>query len=64
MSPDLVAAFPILLLVASIAFALYCLNELAHAEVVLFLPRELWTIIICLSTPLGGIAYLMLGRPR
>jgi hypothetical protein len=40
MSPELVAAFPILVLVGSIAFALYCLNDLAHAEAVLFLPRE------------------------
>jgi hypothetical protein len=64
MNPDLVAALPIVVLVASIAFALYCLNQLAHAEAVLFLPREVWAIIICLSTPLGGIAYLMFGRPR
>jgi hypothetical protein len=64
MSLEVVAAFPILVLVGSIAFALYCLNDLAHTEVVLFLPREVWAIIVCLSTPLGGIAYLMLGRPR
>jgi hypothetical protein len=64
MSPELLTAFPILVLTGSIAFAIYCLNDLAHAEAVLFLPREVWAIIICLSTPLGGIAYLTLGRAR
>lgn len=64
MSPDLVAAFPLLVLVVVIAFDVYCLSDLAHAEVVLYLQREVWAFIIFFGGPLGCIAYLMLGKPR
>jgi hypothetical protein len=64
MNSELVAALPLLVLVVVIAFDVYCLNDLFHAEVVLYLQREVWAIIICFGGPLGCIAYLMLGKPR
>ena len=54
----------ILVLVVAIGFDAYCLNDPAHAEVVLYFPPRIWIAVICLSTPLGGMAYLMFGRVR
>ena len=54
----------VLLVVLGLGFDLYCLRDLAQAEVVLYFPPQVWFLIIIFSTPFGGITYLMLGRPR
>jgi hypothetical protein len=54
----------LVLVVAGFRFDLYCLRDLARADVVLYFPPEIWFYIIIFSTPFGGIAYLTLGRPR
>jgi hypothetical protein len=54
----------VVLIAAAIRFDLYCLRDLAEAEVVLYFPPQVWSYIIIISTPLGGMTYLMLGRPR
>jgi hypothetical protein len=54
----------VVLIIVALRFDLYCLKDLAQAEVVLYFPPRIWTYIIVLSTPLGGITYLMLGKPR
>ena len=41
---------------------IFCLNDLARAERVRFLPRWLWGVICLAQIPLGGIAYLLIGR--
>jgi hypothetical protein len=55
------ALAPVVLL--AVAFSFYCLNTLRH-EGSANLPPALWVIIIVLSQPAGGIAYLAAGRPR
>lgn len=55
------ALAPVVLL--AVAFSLYCLNVLRH-EGSTNLPPALWVVLIVLSQPAGGIAYLAVGRPR
>jgi hypothetical protein len=52
------AAFAVCL----VAFDAYCLVDLDRAKQVRNLPKSLWALIICVSTPWGGVAYLSLGR--
>lgn len=54
----------LVLVVAGLAFDIYCLKDLARAEATLYFPPQIWLFIIVFSTPLGGIAYLKVGRPR
>jgi hypothetical protein len=61
-SPALVSAWGIL--VAAIGFDVYCLRDLARAQITLVLPPRFWFLLIVLATPFGGIAYLQLGRRR
>ncbi|MFH1104289.1 MAG: PLD nuclease N-terminal domain-containing protein [Actinomycetota bacterium] len=69
MIPDLVVAeFPWAalapILVLAVAFDAYCLVDAARSEVQI-LPRWAWILVILLVNPLGGIAYLLMGRiPR
>ena len=58
------ALVAVLVVILAVGFDIVCLRDLAEAEVVLYFPPRVWATIIILSTPLGGIAYLMLGRPR
>ena len=63
MSPAAVLT-AILTVVVAAGFDVVCLKDLNQAEEVLYFPPQVWASIIILSTPLGGIAYLMLGRRR
>ena len=47
--------------VLAVAFIAYCLWDLARSEV-RYLPKWAWAALCVLSVPLGGIAYLVLGR--
>ncbi len=47
--------------VLAVAFIAYCLWDLARSEV-RYLPKWAWAVLCVLSVPLGGIAYLVLGR--
>jgi Phospholipase_D-nuclease N-terminal len=63
MRPLFAALVPIIVVAA--AFDIFCLVDLVRAEKVRYLPRWAWAIVICVvSTPLGGIAYLLVGRVR
>ena len=51
------------LIIAVIAFMAYCLRDLLRSSVE---PpaRWWWAALIVLSIPLGGIVWLLAGRPR
>ncbi|MDO9445271.1 MAG: PLDc N-terminal domain-containing protein [Dehalococcoidia bacterium] len=53
------AVAPLVLFV--VLFVGYCLNDLRTAHVQ-HLPKWAWAILILVSVPFGGIAYLALGR--
>jgi ABC-2 type transport system ATP-binding protein len=59
--PGLAAAIPILVLVV-VPFAIVCLVDLARVRQVRYLPKWGWAVIICVSIPWGGLAYLVFGR--
>src|ERR1022692_290252 len=59
--PGLAAAIPILVLV--VPFAIFCLVDLVRSSKVRYLPKWAWAVIICVSFPWGGLAYLIFGRP-
>ncbi len=44
-----------------VAFAVYCVVDIVRHEVK-HLTKWAWVAISCLSIPLGGIVYLLVGR--
>ena len=65
MNPQAVALLAALLFLAvAFAFDLYCLRDLKEAPHVFIFSRETWFYLIVFATPLGGMAYLTIGRPR
>ncbi|HEX3921249.1 MAG TPA: hypothetical protein VHY31_03090 [Streptosporangiaceae bacterium] len=56
--PPLVAV----VLVSGAAFVAFCLNDLARAKEVRYLPKWGWAIACLIQVPLGGILYLTAGR--
>ena len=60
MSSVLAALVPVIVL--AIAFEVFCLLDLTRAQEVRYLPKLVWAIIGLIAIPIGGIAYLVLGR--
>ena len=59
----LLALAPVVVLV--VGLVVFCLVDLIRAPAVRYLPKLLWALIILVgSTPVGAIAYLVLGRER
>jgi Phospholipase_D-nuclease N-terminal len=53
------------IIVLAVGFDAYCLVDLIRADSVRRLPKGVWALIIVLiSAPWGGLAYLFLGRDR
>lgn len=50
------------IVIAAVAFDVYCLIDLYRAGAVRYLPKWAWACICVISIPIGGIAYLTLGR--
>jgi hypothetical protein len=50
--------------IALLAFDIFCLVDLYRAEEVGYLPKWAWAIIILVMHLLGGIGYLIVGRNR
>ena len=64
-SASFVSAAPVILLVVVlVGFVVYCWVDLARAKQVRYLPKWLWAIVCLISIPLGGILYLVFGKPR
>jgi hypothetical protein len=60
--PPLAAFVPLILL--GVGFVGYCLYDLSRNDV-RHLPKWAWALICVITIPLGGIAYLFVGRrPR
>jgi hypothetical protein len=52
----------LLMLVLGIGFDVFCLADIARASEVRYLSKWQWVLICLIQVPLGGIAYLCLGR--
>ena len=52
------------LLVAILAFVIFCLIDVIRSQNVRYLPRWAWAVICLISMPWGGIAYLIFGKER
>jgi Phospholipase_D-nuclease N-terminal len=52
------------LLVAILAFVVFCLVDVFRSQHVRYLPRWAWAVICLISMPWGGIAYLIFGKER
>lgn len=49
-------------LAVAVAFVVYCWYDLAQVSRTRYLPKWAWAIICVITIPLGGLAYLLLGR--
>jgi hypothetical protein len=57
------ALLPIIIL--AVLFDVYCLVDVVRAPSVRRLPKGVWAaVIVLISAPWGGLAYLFLGRDR
>jgi hypothetical protein len=50
-------------MVLALAFVGYCWLDISRSDV-RYLPKWAWALICLLSVPLGGIAYLLVGRDQ
>jgi hypothetical protein len=62
LAPGTAAA--IVVLVAAAGIAAYSLVDLIRAEQVRYLEKPWWALIICVTIPWGGLAYLIFGKVR
>ncbi len=44
-------------------FEMFCLDEILHADHVEVLSRQAWIVLCLFVIPVGGILYLLYGRP-
>jgi hypothetical protein len=53
-------------LIVVVRFEMFCISDLAKTQdhELLYLSRRGWSVAILFSIPLGGIAYLMIGKAR
>jgi uncharacterized membrane protein len=56
------ALAPILLL--ALGFVLWVVVDIVRSPSVRYLPKWAWILISCISIPVGGIVYLLVGRQR
>lgn len=49
-------------LAVALAFVGYCWYDLARMPGTRYLPKWAWAIVCVVTIPLGGLAYLLVGR--
>ena len=49
-----------------LAFTIYCVLDIVRADTaqVRAMPRPLWVVAVIIAPVVGGVAWLVLGRPR
>lgn len=52
------------LIVLAVTFVAYCLVDIVRSDSVRCLPKWAWGLLCVITIPLGGIAYLLLGRTQ
>lgn len=60
----LVAALAVIVVAGLYRFLAFCLADLDRAQVVRYLPRQTWRVLIMFWIPFGGLLYLRYGRFR
>lgn len=58
---DLNYAALVPIVVLALGFIVFCLVDIARHDVK-YIPKWGWALICCVSVPMGGIVYLLLGR--
>jgi hypothetical protein len=51
-----------IIIAAAVIYAAACLADLARSGQTRHLPKWAWAVLICISIPWGGLAYLLFGR--
>ncbi len=61
-----IALLIVAVLIVVVRFEMFCISDLAKTQdhELQVLSRRGWSLAILLSVPLGGIAYLMIGKAR
>jgi hypothetical protein len=57
-------AAAIAVFVVAVGIAVYAMVDLIRAGQVRYLAKPWWALIICISIPWGGLAYLIFGKAR
>ena len=61
------ARFIVLVVLAvglAVAWEVFCLQDLARADRVRYLPKWGWALVCLISIPWGGIIYVIFGRDK
>jgi len=61
---ELVVVAVLVAIAGVLLFEIFCLNDILHAEYVRGLTRQAWIVLCVLMIPIGGILYLLYGRPQ
>jgi len=61
---ELVVVAVLVAIAGVLRFEIFCLNDILHAEYVRGPTRRAWIVLCVLMIPIGGILYLLYGRPQ
>jgi hypothetical protein len=61
---ELIVVAVLVAIAGVVRFEIFCLNDILHADYVRGLTRQGWIVLCILTIPIGGILYLLYGRPQ